>query len=259
MKDSGIAWTNDTANFWWGCQKVSDGCKHCYAEKLSNRYGKSLWGPPQTTDRELKLAIWKDIVKWDKQSISDGTRRRVFVSSMSDFFEDHPTVTQWRNDAMALLENLKATDILLLTKRPENAPRFAPRWINHGWPDHVWFGTTTENQTILEERINPLLDINSKVHFLSVEPLLGEMVLDLRGKNYGINCVDWVIVGGESQPGCRPMEIEWAENIVKECLRDGVPVFVKQLGGHPDPRHDFEKFPVTLQYRQLLDAQNQRV
>src|SRR5512146_683116 len=125
-KNSGIAWTDDTANFWWGCQKVDQGCAHCYAETLSKRVGKSIWGPPATTDREIKKAIWRDLPKWDNEARAAGVRRKVFVQSMSDFLEDHPALVEPRKRAVVLLESLTNVDVLLLTKRPEDAPRFLP-------------------------------------------------------------------------------------------------------------------------------------
>ena len=130
MKNSAINWTDHTANFWWGCQKVSDGCKHCYAEALSRRYGKQIWGTPQTTDREYKSGIWKDIIKWDNEAGAEGVRRRVFVSSMSDFLEDHPQVVEWRERAKQVIRDLKNLDVLLLTKRSQNAARFLSDWYN---------------------------------------------------------------------------------------------------------------------------------
>ena len=256
MKNSGINWTDHTANFWWGCMKVSEGCKNCYAETLSKRYGKQIWGSPTNTSREHKVGIWKDILKWDDEAGRDGIRRRVFVSSMSDFFEDHPQVSDWRVSAMEVIENLKNLDVLMLTKRPENAERFLARWYDD-FPAHVWMGTTVENQKQADLRIPQLVYIPAKVHFLSVEPMLEKIDLDLRGKNYGIDHptysedVNWVIVGGESGHGCRSFDWDWARDIKKQCADADIAFWMKQGGGHPNKRHKLEDLPEDLRIREL--------
>lgn len=256
MKNSGINWTDHTANFWWGCVKVSDGCKNCYAETLSKRYGKSIWGPPQNTDREYKSGIWQDLRKWDKEAGSDGVRRRVFVSSMSDFLENHPQVADWRERAKALILDLKNIDVLLLTKRPENAPIFLSDWMKD-FPPHVWMGTSVEDQKVADTRLGHLLVIPAPIHFLSVEPMLEKIDLDMDGRNYGRNFatysekVQWVIVGGESGPRCRPFQIEWARDLLKQCRETGAAFWMKQLGGHPNKRHELEDLPEDLRVREL--------
>ena len=256
MKNSAINWTDHTANFWWGCFKVSDGCKNCYAESLSNRYGKDIWGPPATTKREPKLSIWSDIKKWDREAKAEGIRRRVFVSSMSDFLEDHPMVAEMREMAMDTIERLEWLDVLMLTKRPENAERFLSRWWGN-FPAHVWVGTTVENQEAELERVHWLLDIPARVHFLSVEPMLEQIDLDLRGRNYGRDFptytedIDWVICGGESGPKCRPFDWDWARDLRDQCKNADVAFWMKQGGGHPNKRHTFADIPEDLQIREL--------
>jgi protein gp37 len=246
MKNSAINWTDHTANFWWGCQKVSDGCKHCYAETLSKRYGKDIWGPPKTTEREPKLGIWSDIKKWDREARAEGIRRRVFVSSMSDFLEDHPMVYEAREMAMDTIEKLEWLDILMLTKRPENAPRFLERWWND-FPSHVWMGTTVENQKAAEERIMKLYSIPAKIKFLSVEPMLESIEMEAALWQQ----IDWVICGGESGAGCRPFDIEWAYDLLEQCKSAGVAFWMKQLGGHPNKRHELSDLPEVLRVREL--------
>lgn len=255
MKNSSINWTDHTANFWWGCQKVSEGCRFCYAETQSRRFGKEIWGDPVNTRREPKLGIWSDITEWDTDARAEGVRRRVFVSSMSDFLEDHPLVYEPRERAMGIIENLEWLDILLLTKRPENAPRFLSRWFGD-FPAHVWMGTTVENQNAADERIRHLLDVPAKIHFLSVEPMLEKIDLDLRGRNYGIDYptwsqdIDWVICGGESGKGCRPFDWDWARHLRDQCRRAGVAFWMKQGGGHPNKRHELTDLPDDLQIRE---------
>lgn len=233
--------------------KVSEGCKNCYAETLAHRYGKQIWGPAQTTGREIKVGIWKDAVKQDEQAPS---RRRAFVSSMSDFLEDHPQVIEPRERAKELIRGLKNTDVLLLTKRPENAEKFLGDWYDD-FPAHVWIGTTVENQAMADKRIHQLLTIPAKIHFLSVEPMLEKIDLELRGMNYGIDHptwsedVNWVICGGESGAGCRPFEWNWARDVRDQCHDSGVAFWMKQGGGHPNKREKLEELPEDLRIREL--------
>lgn len=256
MKNSGINWTDHTANFWWGCQKVSDGCKNCYAETLSKRYGKQIWGPPKTTEREYKKSVWKDILTWDKEAQAEGIRRRVFVASMSDFLEDHPMVTEWRETAKEILKGLQWLDVLLLTKRPENAMRFMSDWW-YSWPKHVWMGTTVENQEMADKRISQLVFIPAPIHFLSVEPMLGRIDCELSGRNFGqtyatyTEKVDWVICGGESGAKCRPFEWDWARDLRDQCKESHVAFWMKQGGGHPYSRHELTDLPEDLRIREL--------
>lgn len=239
MENSKIEWTDHTANFWWGCFKVSPGCKNCYAETLSHRFGKNIWGPVATTDRELKENIWKELPKWNAKAKADGVRRRVFVQSMSDFFEDHPQVVETRLRAMRLIEELDGLDFLILTKRPENVRAMAIRWLGFGFPENVWIGTSVENQEMANKRIPELLEIPAKVRFLSMEPLLGsvDLTIGLGGADgtglggYGLrSAIDWVIVGGESGHHDRETYPEWVRAIRDQCQAAGVPFFFKQWG-----------------------------
>lgn len=247
-ENSKIEWTDHTANFWWGCVKVSPGCQHCYAETWANRWGKSIWGPAATTEREYKKAAWKDVPKWNAEAKAAGVRRRVFVQSMSDFFEAHPQVLPWRNQALQLMAECTSLDFQVLTKRPENIMQMIPTdWRPHKWgriPDHIWIGTTIENQEQANKRIPELLRVPAKVRFLSCEPLLGPVNLEiipdalydagmpfewnkLNGDERGIK---WVIAGGESGPNARPMHPEWVRSLRNQCQAANVPFFFKQWG-----------------------------
>jgi protein gp37 len=206
-ENSKIAWTHHTANFWWGCFKVSDGCKNCYAETLSTRYGKHVWGPPATTMREMKQAVWKDLKNWDFEAKRAGERRRVFVSSTSDFLEDHPQVGPWREAAKVMLRDLQSLDVLLLTKRPENAPRFLADWYED-WPAHVWFGVSAESQEMADLRIPELLKVPAPIRFLSLEPLLGPVQLS---KALQIDDDTWDQVNASDGDDGEP------EEFVEEC------------------------------------------
>lgn len=249
-QNSNIEWTDHTANFWWGCFKVSDGCKGCYAETLAKRYGKSIWGPAAITKREMKKAIWKDLLRWDRAAKLEGVRRRVFVSSMSDFLEDHPDLHGLRREAVGLISQLENLDVLILTKRPENARDLLPDWYIHGFPEHVWVGTSVENQAAAEKRIPELLRIPARIRFLSVEPMLGPVRL-IDFNSFWRSLIHWVICGGESGPKSRPMELEWARSLHGQCEVADVSFFMKQLGGHPYKRDKLSDFPEDLRVREF--------
>ncbi len=248
-ENSGIEWTTHTCNFWWGCVKVSPGCTHCYAETLSKRYGENIWGP-QNPRRRTK-SPWKDIRKWNKNA--NGETVYVFVQSMSDFFEDHPQPNLWRDEAMDILEECSNLTIQLLTKRIGNVSSMASRWMGN-WPEHIWIGTSIEDQTRAIERTAHLLDIPAQIRFVSAEPLLGSVDLTrinvlgtpdyidaLRGtrisdyssrahlNRYDLGKIDWVIAGGESGPGKRHMKLDWARSLRDQCEEAKVPLFFKQI------------------------------
>lgn len=242
-EQTGIEWPHHTLNFWWGCQKVagSPGCAHCYAEALSKRYGRAIWGKPEETERWRTKGPWRDVFRWDAKAGAAGERRRVFVQSMSDFFEDHPQVAPWREEACKILVELKNLDVLLLTKRPENIRSMVPeRWLEQ-WPAHIWIGTSVENQKLADRRIPLLLEVPAAVRFLSCEPLLGPIDLGLLGTvpncldnggryELGADRIHWVIVGGESGPKARVMRPSWARSLRDQCVAAGVDFFFKQWG-----------------------------
>lgn len=252
---TGIAWTDHTWNPWMGCQKISPGCANCYAEALvTTRMRLPVWGPSSTTERKrTSAATWKNLGTWDRAAGRDGVRRKVFVSSLADVFEDHPALAPWRAEALDLLANVKHMDVQLLTKRPQNILSMVPSaWLVR-WPRHVWVGTTVEDQKRAEERIPALLRVPAAVRFLSCEPLLEAVDLTNGVSNRwsaptryvdgvpvewtdpgpGFVPVDWVIVGGESGTGARPFRVSWARSIVRQCADASVPVFVKQFGARP--------------------------
>lgn len=252
-ENSGIEWTDHTFNPWWGCQKVSPGCEHCYAETLSNRFGNNIWGPPHATDRRLfGDNHWTEPVKWNRAAEKSGRRARVFCASMADVFEDHPQVAPSRRRLIELIEATPHLDWQLLTKRLENARGMVPkRWNLRGWPPNVWVGVSVEDQQRADERIPPLLDIPAAVRFLSCEPLLGPV--DLFSYLAGSTCsrcgtvvlapgvcscgsrvmrsaLHWIIVGGESGPGARPMHPQLPRDIRDQAVAAAVPFFFKQWG-----------------------------
>jgi len=244
---TGISWTEHTMNFWWGCQKVSPGCDHCYAERLSERFGREFTTPWRTSK-----ANWDKVRLWDYQAALTGKAIHVFVNSMSDFF-DLRVPAEWREEAWSLMCRAKHLRWQVLTKRPGLMAHWA---LTHPWPDHIWAGTSVESAKYLP-RLDVLARVPAKVRFVSCEPLLGP--LDLRPWMGCTEChdndardtlcacgnlvdptngadprdLDWVIIGGESGPDevRREMRLEWLEDIVSQCQAAGVPVHVKQDSG----------------------------
>lgn len=250
--NSNIEWTHHTFNPWWGCVKVSPGCAHCYAETFSKRYGHNVWG----VDAERRFfgdKHWNEPVKWNREAEKAGERRRVFCASMADVFEDRDDLVAPRIRLMSLIDDTPWLDWLLLTKRPENVKPFLNDILDDfAFPSNVWLGTTVENQEQAEKRIPELLKVPAAVRFLSCEPLLGPV--DLRqvkridrdgwhyfddvltgfnatrqGGYYG-NRVDWVIAGGESGPGARPMQLDWVRSLRDQCQDAGTAFHFKQWG-----------------------------
>ena len=263
-ENSKIEWTHHTFNPWRGCEKVSPGCSHCYAETLSLRNPKTLgvWGRGGTRVIAAE-SYWRLPLKWDRDAAAAGERRRVFCASLADVFEGRPELARPRARLWNLIEVTPHLDWLLLTKRPENFHAMLP-WLN-GRRDvqpNVWLGVSVEDQRRADERIPLLLRTPARVRFLSCEPLLGPVDLAATGWWRCRGCggvgtpenevgmgrcggcgreleardevgVDWVIVGGESGPGARPMRAEWARSLVRQCRDAGVACFVKQLGAGP--------------------------
>jgi protein gp37 len=186
--------------------------------------------------------------------------RRVFVNSMSDLFhEDVPLdfiLRVWK-----VMAEAKQHKFLILTKRPERMYRFVTAWLPAAWGlateslqlldvtiPNVWLGVSVEDQQTANKRIPLLLKTPAAVRFVSCEPLLDHV--DIEYYLYGESRLDWVIIGGESGPGARPMELDWAQWIVNDCKRENIPVFVKQLGGYPDKRNRMEEWPESLRVRE---------
>lgn len=142
-------------------------------------------------------------------------------------FEDHPDVGGWRAEAFEMMVACPDVDFQLLTKRPENILRFVPpTWVT-GWPVNVWMGTTVEDQVRADERLPHLLDIPASVRFLSCEPLLGMIDLRLGERE---SCPEWIIIGGESGAGARPMHPEWAYYLRIQARKHEVAAWFKQWG-----------------------------
>lgn len=227
-----------------GCAQVSEGCKNCYAEAESKRRGWAEWGV-HGTRHVTSETYWKQPIKWNRQAMQTGIRRKVFCASLSDVFERHPAWVAPRARLAELVWITPWLDWLLLSKRPENMVEMGLEMWPRGWPKNVWAGATVENQQRAEERIPHLLAVPAAIRFLSVEPLLEAVRLKftdaedwMAPEGFGEGYIDhahihWVICGGESGPGARPFRLEWARSIVAQCKAAGVPVLMKQLGARP--------------------------
>lgn len=233
-----IEWTDHSFNPWWGCSRVSPACRFCYADRDASRYGMTLWRR-HGERRMLSDANWAKPLKWNRAAERAGKPALVFCASMADVFEDHPQLAEPRERLWPLIEETPWLRWQILTKRPENVARMAP-WGN-SWPDHVWLGTSVENQRFAEERIPALLNIPARTRFLSCEPLLGPVDLspwlwhgiyypDGTGDMEPTGVIDWVICGGESGPKARPMHPDWARALRDECQSASVPYLFKQWG-----------------------------
>lgn len=256
-KETAIEWTRHSFNPWWGCEKVSPGCKQCYAEAFAKRVGQRVWGG-EAPRRFFGDAHWAEPLKWNAAARAAGERHRVFCASMADVFEDRRDLDEHRERLWRLIESTPDLDWLLLTKRPENMLRLAPdRW-SDAWPRNVWAGATVEDQEHAAGRVTWLFRVPAAVRFLSCEPLLGPVDLTRveivpprppNGPGVYLNALtghvagpddilptrlSWVIVGSESGPGARPMQTDWARALVDQCVAAGVPVFTKQIANQHD-------------------------
>lgn len=211
---SGIEWTETTWNPVTGCTKISHGCKHCYAERMAKRLqamGLDKYSAGfSVRTHESTLA---QPLRWKKP-------RLVFVNSMSDLF--HPDVpTTFIESVFGVMNRAERHTFQVLTKRPE---RVAEMGSLLRWTSNIWMGTSIESERWLW-RLDALATTGASTKFLSLEPLLGPLSsLPLAG-------IDWVITGGESGPGARPMEADWVREIRDNCVRSDMPFFFKQWGG----------------------------
>lgn len=268
--DTKIEWCDHTFNPWIGCTKVSiaatggGGCDHCYAEistpaRVLRGAGAETWGAGAPR-RRTSLANWAMPHRWDAQHeaffAQHGRRQRVFCASLADVF-DNEVDPQWRVDLFNLILSTPNLDWLLLTKRIGNAARMIDETLPASlkalptdcplvWPwPHVWIGATIVNQAEADRDIPKLMAVPASVRFLSMEPLLGPV--SFRWASWvdrprmhrengcehhldGMRGIDWVIVGGESGPGARPMHPDWARSLRDQCQAAGVPFLFKQWG-----------------------------
>lgn len=283
-EQTNIEWADFTFNPWRGCTKVSEGCAHCYAETLSKRNPAVLgeWGKgkPRVLASE---AMWQSPLKWNENAtaaemdheaesnlgkdLGEYRRPRVFCASLADWLDDEVPV-EWLARLLDLIQRTPNLEWLLLTKRPENwrsrieavaqlalnggtgVGPFVWSWKEGFAPPNVWIGTSVENQSAADERIPVLLRIPAQIRFLSCEPLLGPVNIDVGFRYFGngnhivqlccgrsdCECsqfkkaIHWVIAGGESGPKARPMHPDWARSLRDQCAAVKVPFLFKQWG-----------------------------
>ena len=211
---SAIEWTESSWNPVTGCTKISAGCAHCYAERMARRL--HAMGQPNYR-HGFEVTCHPDALelplKWKKPQM-------IFVNSMSDLF--HKAVpAEFIGEIFFTMNQARWHTFQILTKRADRLRQLAPRL---KWTPNVWMGVTVENDRHVD-RIDRLREVPAAVRFLSLEPLLGPLPeLDL-------SHIDWVIVGGESGPGARPMDPAWVLDLRDQCLNAGVAFFFKQWGG----------------------------
>lgn len=278
-----IEWTQETWNPVVGCSKVSEGCRNCYAETMARRL-KGM-GLPQYQDVvdergwTGKIATVPDALekplRWRKP-------RRVFVGSMTDLFHEK-VPTNYIGAVLGKMAECPQHTFQILTKRPRRMEELLGFWwgpeVSRGLLNHVWLGVTVENQKAAGERIPYLLQTPAAMRFVSVEPMLGSVDLELHlgdcadcgnfgsfemgfnrpgtgtdlclacGKDYGPG-LDWVIIGCESGPKRRPCRLEWVRDLVRQCKAAGIAVFVKQLDIDGRVSKDPAEWPEDLRVRE---------
>ncbi|MFQ5729314.1 MAG: DUF5131 family protein [Waddliaceae bacterium] len=249
MGNTKIEWCDKVWNPVTGCRKVSRGCENCYAESIANRF----WGDRKFTDVIIHSNRFNQPLSWKKPS-------RIFVNSMSDLFHDDVS----DEIIFSIFKIMKAAHwhtFMVLTKRPKRMCKIVAR-IRSCFPDrldHIWLGVSVEDQKTADDRIPLLVITPARYRFVSAEPLLGPVDFkEMWGVGYNqsypgirLKFVDQVIVGGESGPKARPMQVEWVRSIRDQCRVANVAFFMKQGSQANWPKYkDFDLFPEDLQIRE---------
>jgi protein gp37 len=222
-KETAISWTDHTFNIAWGCEKISPGCTHCYADAFSHRVGLDVWGPGKDR-RTFGEKHWSQPLAWDREARKEGRSHRVFCSSMTDWALDDPTLAAERPKLWALIRKTPHLDWQLLTKRANRIVECLPDDWGSGYPN-VWLGVSVEDRKHGFPRMDHLRKIPAVVRFLSVEPLLEDLgPMDLTG-------IDWAITGGESGHHFRTMDPSWAIRVRDQCKKAGTTFYHKQGSG----------------------------
>jgi protein gp37 len=256
-ENTAIEWCDHTFNPWWGCQKVSPACDHCYAERDAKRFapGRVLWGVGSER-RTFEDKHWQAPLRWAKNDPARlGRRPRVFSASMADWLDLEAPISEF----VRLLDLIRLTpelDWLLLSKRIGNCRKrlaeahswcasaddsaafheWTKAWLDGRPPTNAWLGATVIDQAEADRDIPKLLATPARLRFLSIEPILGPIdvsfAMPWRTTQDGLRdrSLDWVIVGGESGPGARPMHPDWARSLRDTCAAAGVPFLFKQWG-----------------------------
>jgi protein gp37 len=254
MAQTKIEWCDRVWNPITGCSPVSDGCQNCYAKRMANRlkgrYGYSKDDPFRVTFHPDRL---KEPVHWKKPS-------RIFVCSMGDLFHDDVD-GEWLKDIFSIIRAYPHHTFLILTKRPQNVNKRYFDYFGHTSYSHVWLGVSVEDQKTADERIPILLQILAAYRFVSVEPMLSNIILKKEWferihYKYGgehrkgplwdgiiIPGISWVICGSESGPKRRPCKVDWIRNLKNQCINAGIPFFLKQGPGYLNGKSGIYKMP----------------
>jgi protein gp37 len=219
-----IEWTEMTWNPVRGCSRESEGCRHCYAERMAARFS----GPGKPYyDLAVNSAAgprWTNVVRTVPEMLDVPRRWRkprvIFVNSMSDLF--HPDVpVEFIRDVFNVMRECPQHTFQVLTKRSKRLVSLGDQLT---WPDNVWMGVSIEDDTVAY-RAHDLARVPAAIRFVSAEPLIGPVI------NIPYQSIHWMIVGGESGPGARPIDVEWVESILSSCKQHGTAFFFKQWGG----------------------------
>lgn len=240
-----IEWCDATVNLWWGCAKIHTGCRNCYAETLSHRWGNDIWGVNKSR-KKIKSAF-SDLNKLQKKAAAKGIPITVFMGSMMDIFESSKDLVdasgvplegstgEVRSELFKRISDGEYNDLifLFLSKRPERIELSIPS----GWmekpPSNVWFGLSISDQKTTNQFLSDFISMspaNANL-FLSVEPQVGPISFGKIEPYRSITnkIINWVIQGGESGHGKRPFKLEWAYALQRECKAAGIPYFFKQI------------------------------
>jgi protein gp37 len=212
---SAIEWTQATWNPVTGCDKVSPGCAHCYAETFAERWRGI---PGHAYEQGFELRLWPERLE---QPLRWRRPRMIFVNSMSDLFHERVPF-EFISRVFAAMGEAGQHTFQILTKRHERLAELAPRL---PWHSNIWMGVSIENRRFVH-RADYLREVEANVRFISAEPLLGP----LEGLN--LSGIDWLIAGGESGPGHRPVRIDWLRELRDQSNHAGTAFFFKQWGGH---------------------------
>ena len=237
MNKTKISWCDYTWNPITGCSEISEGCQNCYAKALSKRFGWA-WGDPVRHGDRLK-----EPRKLKKPA-------KIFVCSMSDLFHEK-IHNEWINQVIDVIEKNPQHTFIILTKRPERMKRY---FCGVQLPENAWLGVTVENQKRADERIPILMEIPAKVRFVSCEPLLEEINLNLcvecqlePEKCHEHNKIDWVIAGGETGLKARYCDSGWIIKLWQDCGKNNIPFHFKQWGESDEFRNPFKDIPLEAQ------------
>lgn len=246
--NTSIEWTDHSFKPWVGCTKVGPGCDHCYADRWDQRWGGAHWGKDAARQR-TSPGNWSKPLAWNRDAERSGKRARVFCASLADVLDPHASILPaWRMDLAALITATPYLDWLLLTKRIGRAPKTIATMFPNGAPAHLWLGATVVDQEEWTRDVPKLLSAKAtlgvKTAFLSCEPLLGPIDPSTVPHALDQGGVDWIIVGGESGPGARPMDPAWAKTLL--VAKGAAAFFMKQMGGVRKP---FAPVPQDLMER----------